>query len=53
MYFNGRDFVISIDSAKKHQIRYEYGDSEFFTIGLYTSANRGSSRQSGTWDKYG
>lgn len=51
--YSGRDFVIGVDPAQKHTIKYEYGDGEHFTIGLYTSANQGSSRQTMAWDKYG
>lgn len=53
MSYSGRDFSIIIDSEKKNEVRYEYGDGEFYTVGLYTSPNQGSSRQTMSWDKFG
>lgn len=37
----------------KNGVRYEYGDEEYFDIGLYTSPNLGTSKQTFSWNKFG
>lgn len=49
---NGRDYTISIDNAKNN-VKYEFGDGEYFEIGIYFSPNNGYVRSTTWWNKYG
>ena len=50
--YKGKDYGVSIDRVS-NQIMYTYGGDKFFNIGLFTSNNQGSQRQSVWWNKYG
>ena len=49
---SGRDYSFSLDQGSGI-LRYEFHGEDYFNFGFFTSPNRGSSRQTMSWDKYG
>ena len=50
--YDGLDYTIMINQ-ENGEILYNYGPGKFFSFGFYTSENKGGTRSSKAWSKYG
>ena len=51
--YSGQGFSIDVNQGTK-KIKYEFNSGkDYLTFGFYTSPNKGSSRKTMAWDKYG
>jgi hypothetical protein len=50
--YKGRDFTVEIDPKTK-TLKYDFGNGQYFHIGLTTAPNSGYIRQTKQWNKYG
>lgn len=52
MRFQGENYSVEVIKESK-EIVYKYGNNEFLKFGFYVSPNKGASRDTKSWDKYG
>ena len=50
--YQSQDFSLAVNE-ENGEIQYTYGNGRFMNFGFYTSENKGGSRFTKSWDKYG